>query len=113
MPVIFSNQLYSNDIIKSITNNLPVIMYDPLESDNLKLNKLRLVYQRHCVEHYVNYLNTHVNTDVFTLSDIKRKNVIVAFDPEDHTIKAQFKKLGVNVTWLDSPSFLTSSELLE
>jgi deoxyribodipyrimidine photolyase-related protein len=62
----------------------------------------------------VNYLKNHLS-NVFNTSDIKErsKNDVVAFDPEDHTIKAQFKKLGINVTWLDSPSFLTSSKLLE
>jgi len=104
MPVIFSNQLYSIDIIKGIINDFLVVVHDPLESGNLKLNKLRLTYQRHCVEHYVNYLNKHFS-NVFTTSDIKHisKNDQVAFDPEDHTIKAQIKKLGINVTWLDSP----------
>jgi len=107
MRISFQNQLFSTEYLDSVKS---VCIYDFNSHDmNLNLNKVRIVYKQHCLQEYKKY----VQARGFNVVNAVTQGSHIAFDPEDHTIKAQFKKLGINVTWLDSPSFLTSSELLE
>jgi len=116
MLIIFPNQNFILGILDNSVEDIHLVELLPNETRN---NKVRLVYQRHCMEVYLNFLKKrfgsrlHTSTYEECLKMVTKDRRILAFDPEDHTIKAQFKKLGINVTWLDSPSFLTSSELLE
>jgi deoxyribodipyrimidine photolyase-related protein len=117
MLLLFPSQLLSSNFSSQYKHVLVVKEHDVSK----KRNKLRLVYHQYCMQEYIyNLKQKFVNTEVIigNLNDleIRYSNQLtnpIAFDPEDHTIKSQIKKLGINVTWLDSPSFLTSSELLE
>jgi len=109
MMIIFPNQLYQLNDFKE-ASQLPIVFIK--EKSSNQLNKLRLVYQLHCSNAFTSHMKVWSFSTIASLKNDKNEQYL-AFDPEDHTIKAQFKKLGINVTWLDSPSFLTSSELLE
>jgi len=115
MLLLFPHLLFSAELIAHFVSEGRITVADHVLSQE-ELNKLRLVYQRHCVLRYVDDLKAFFPR-IKVVYASKPFDMIPhgthAFDPEDHTIKAQFKKLGINVTWLDSPSFLTSSELLE
>jgi len=106
--IIFPNHIFHLNNIKQ--KGLPIVFIKD-DSSN-QLNKLRLVYQLHCSNEFTSNMKVQSFNSIASLKNDKNEQYF-AFDPEDHTIKAQFKKLGINVTWLDSPSFLTSSELLE
>ena len=107
MLILFSNQLFHTNCLTNIEREA-IITFPHY---NLKVNRLRIAYDRYCIGNF-KVENKWVN-DVLELEKLPKQSPLIAFDPEDHTIKAQFKKLGNNVTWLDSPMFLTSSKLLE
>jgi len=112
MLLLFPNQLFSSDIVAPLVvegNSITVVDHVPSQA-NLDLNKLRLVYQRHCVLRYVSDLKARFpKTRVkyaSKLADLDFSCKITAFDPEDKATITSIK----NATWLDSPMFLTSSE---
>ena len=107
MLILFPNQLFYNTYWTKLDEDVFIIS----PHHDLQVNRLRIAYDRYCIENF-RVENKRVN-DVLELEKLPKQSPLIAFDPEDHTIKAQMKKLGINVTWLDSPMFLTSSKLLD
>jgi deoxyribodipyrimidine photolyase-related protein len=136
MWILFPNQLFSKDILKTIPNwekETYVLWEDPLfygirpdskaYKGSLKLNTLRIIYQKWLWLNYIDYLKSlklTIHIQSYETSSIQqlqswiaksKTHSIQCFDPEDTVLKERWKKLPIQ--WHDSPMFLVSSEKIQ
>lgn len=116
--LIFPNQLFENcDYIKSIKPDKIFLLEHPKfftrYSEGIKLNKLRVLYQKICFENYKKYIT---NLDICPVKYIELKsykkfiknmdkNNIYLYDIADRDIHNELKSIK-NIIIKDSPSFI-------
>lgn len=138
MWILFPNQLFSEEQLKHIPQwkkETYILWEDPLFygirpdskafKGSLKLNKLRIIYQKWLWLNYIEYLKSlhltvHIQpyesllTASSALEHIKqwqKKGPLQCFDPEDAVLKKRWSKISIE--WNDSPMFLMTSNKIQ
>ena len=140
MWILFPNQLFSQEQLATIPywkKETYVLWEDPLfygirpdskaSKGSLKLNQLRIVYQKWLWLNYIDYLKSlHLSIQIIPFEELsssttslkKIKTLIASssspiqcFDPEDAVLKLHWRSLPIE--WKDSPMFLTTQAQLE
>lgn len=132
--ILFPHQLFNIDIISQSTTSHIILLEDPaffgdragsahgpLGPKALKLNRMRILYMRVCMRLYVHYLQqqanlrvTHIKVDQLwktRYAPLKAHGTeFKAFHVTDKLVEQRLKKAGIKVTWLESPSFIMTTD---
>lgn len=112
--VLFPNQCFDAKIISAVvTPGEKIIIWDSEifygdrrgseygPAARLKLNPLRIEYQRACVRDLAARVSAEIVGDI-------REGAITAFDPCDKLVEKRLKRAGIKYTFIDSPQFLAT-----
>lgn len=130
--VLFPNQLFHPDVLKSIIPNIrniyfiedPVFYGDRKGNENkvnkLNINKLRIIFNRILHNRYVTFLSETYSVEYITIDTLWNKidysflpNECLMIDPCDHLLMKRLRKTTIKWTIFDNPSFIFTNKELE
>lgn len=130
--LIYPNQLFKDINEEILNSNLIVIVEDPLffgdKKYPAKFHKQKLIFHRISMKKYEKYLASQFDStiDYFDyssasdISDIVGKNniaKIITYEPNDYILEKRLKRIGkaigIEIRFVNNPSFLLNSEDIE